>query len=117
MIAIALSAIVCLGFLLFALDEVGAASRKQGDKITESERVDPTREGERARERRNGAVRELIDDANDVLLSPFAGIGDASNKWVHRGLPALLALLVYGVGLGFLSRFGRGRPGSLRGGR
>ncbi len=41
-----------------------------------------------------------------MLLSPFAGLAEgAGSQWVRRGVPALLALLVYGFGLGLLARF------------
>ena len=63
----------------------------------------PTPGEEAARERRNGGARELIDDANDVLLAPFANLIDSDNGWVHHGVPAVLALLLYGVGLGLLA--------------
>jgi hypothetical protein len=43
-------------------------------------------------------------------VSPFQGIvGRDDSRWVKRGVPALLALLVFGFGLGFLARFMRGR--------
>ena len=65
---------------------------------------------ERARERAHSRAREAIDDADDVLVAPFAGLVDGSaSSWVRRGVPTLLALLVYGFGLSFLARFARGR--------
>lgn len=104
-----LSVIVALGFILFALDDVDRASDSQLSEIADYELADPTPVGEREREQRNGDVREAIDDANDILLKPFAGISEsADSRWVQRGVPALLGLLVYGVGLGFLARFARG---------
>jgi hypothetical protein len=55
-------------------------------------------------------VREKIDDADDVLLRPFAFVaGNSDSSWVRRGAPAVLALLVYGFGLSFLARYSRGR--------
>ena len=48
-------------------------------------------------------MREAIDDANDVLLTPLVDVVDSDNVWVNHGIPALLALLIYGVGLGFLA--------------
>lgn len=38
-----------------------------------------------------------------VLLAPFANLVDSDNGWVHHGMPAVLALLLYGVGLGLLA--------------
>ncbi len=62
-----------------------------------------TTSDEAAREESNGAIREVIDDVNDVLLDPFVDLIDAENAWVARGVPTILALLIYGVGLGFLA--------------
>jgi hypothetical protein len=104
---------VVLGFGAFALDQARGASKESvsgiaGDPTTFS---GPSPNQERARERQHSGAREFIDDVNDVLLSPFAGLVDSSNsKWVRRLIPALLALLVYGFGGGYLSRFAAGRP-------
>ena len=65
--------------------------------------VPPTPDEENAREAQNSSVREVVDDANDVLLAPFANLIDSDSRWVQHGIPALLALLLYGVGLGFLA--------------
>ncbi len=106
--AIVLSVIVSLGFVLFVIDDVGRASDEKVAELASYEKADPTDTGERARERRNSATREWIDDANDVLLKPFAGITSSGSRWAQRGFPALLGLLVYGFLLGFLARYARG---------
>ena len=67
--------------------------------------IAPTPQEEKAREARNSGFREVIDDANDVLLAPFADLIDSDNSWVNHGVPALLALLLYGVGLGLLANW------------
>ena len=109
-VAIVLSVIVALGFILFALEDVDRASDSKVGEVFRFQEAAPTPAGEREREQRHGDVRELIDDANDILLAPFAGITDtAGSRWVQRGVPALLGLLVYGFGIGFLARYARGR--------
>ena len=111
-LAIALSLIVATGFVLFALDDIDRASADSRSRIAGYTATNPSAAGERERERRHGAVREMVDDANDVLLAPFAGISqDADSRWVRRGVPALLGLLTYGAGLGFLARFTKARGG------
>ena len=50
-----------------------------------------------------GRSRETIDDANDVLLRPFVDLVDSKSAWVNHAIPALLALLIYGLGLGLLA--------------
>ncbi len=113
-LAIALSLVVAGGFALFALEDIGRASTKAENRVQDRYTATaPTPAGERERERRHGDIREAIDDVNDVLLSPFAGVSDdAASRWARRGVPALLGLLVYGFGLGYVARYMTARPGS-----
>ena len=109
-VAIVSSLLVVAGFMLFALDDFSRASNHSRERIAGFETADPTPAAEATRAERNPRGRELIDDANDVLLRPFAGVvAGASSRWVQRGVPALLALLVYGFLLGYLARYMRGR--------
>ena len=112
LIAICLSAVVALGFLLFAIDEMDRGSKTQQQAVDSATRSagprivppSPSPSDEALRERQHGKVREAIDDANDELLMPFAGIvGSSHSNWVTHGVPTLLALLIYGVGLGLLA--------------
>jgi hypothetical protein len=112
-IAILTSVIVALGFLAFAVDEMDRGSKNQQNALARGlsdlepnasiNSPNPTPAEEKAREKAHGPVREAIDDANDVLLAPFAGLVDSDNAWVQHGVPTLLALLVYGLGLGMLA--------------
>ena len=119
-LAITLSAIVALGFVLFALDDIGRASEQEQARIANSPSftvADPTPAGERAREQRNSKTREYIDDANDVLLKPFASVAASSNsRWMQRGVPAGIGLLLYGFGIGFLARYAKARGSSFSSG-
>jgi hypothetical protein len=50
-------------------------------------------------------VRKAIDDASSWLTTPFSGVVSATNgEWATRGTKLLLALVVYGFGLGYLAR-------------
>lgn len=119
-LAIALSLVIALGFTLFALEDINRASERSEQRITGGyTATNPSPAGERERERRHGQAREAIDDVNDVLLAPFAGItANTSSRWARRGVPALIGLLVYGFGLGYVARFmtarGGPRPRSVR---
>ena len=118
-LAISLSLIVALGFTLFALEDFGRASERSEQRIAGYAAASPSPTGERERERRHGGAREMIDDVNDVLLSPFAGLtANETSRWARRGVPAMLGLLVYGFGLGYLARFmtarGTARPRNAR---
>lgn len=118
-LAIIASAFVALSFVYFAVDQTSNASQRQVRAITggggveaESATKVPNPEPaiERLRERENDGLHEFVDDVNDVLLSPFAGIYDGDNIWLARAIPAALALFLYGfLGL-YLSRalLGRG---------
>ena len=103
------SAIVIVSFALFAVDETRAASQRSTAEIAglqAARSADPNPAEERARERAHSGARELIDDADDVLLAPFAVAAPAdAGKWASRGVPALLALLVYGLVVPFLARY------------
>ena len=126
-IAILTSVVVALGFLMFAVDEIDRGSKQQQDALARGlsdlepdasiNSPNPTPAEEKARERAHGSVREAIDDANDVLLAPFAGLIESDNAWVQHGVPSLLALLVYGLGLGTLANMlpkGRAHGGDWR---
>jgi hypothetical protein len=111
LVAIVTSLIVLLGFAFFAVDELNRGSQNQQNALDNELRGDgddpapvaPSPAEETQRERANSGVRELVDDANDVLLAPFSSLADSNNAWVNHGVPTLLALLLYGLGLGLLA--------------
>ena len=113
LLAIAASVVIALSFLLFAADEMDRGSKTQQQALAEATGVPspqlaqpaPAPEEEAARERQHGSLREAIDDANDLLLQPFSTVADSNSNWVTRGVPTLLGLLVYGIGLGLLANF------------
>jgi len=111
LLAILASGIVLLGFAFFAVDEMNRGSQNQQNALESELRAEagnpaviaPNPREERLRERRNGDFRELIDDANDVLLAPFGQVVDSPNVWVDNGVPTLLGLLLYGLLLGLVA--------------
>jgi hypothetical protein len=124
--AIVMSGIVLLGFTFFAVDELDRGSKHQqrelaselGSDPDELNVIAPAPQDEAAREAAHSDLRELVDDANDVLLGPFADLVDSDDTWVEHGVPTLLALLLYGVGLGFVANMlprQRSRGGDWRG--
>jgi hypothetical protein len=113
LLAIVASGLVLLGFAYFATDAMGRGSQNQQNELArqldgadaEAVPIAPTPDQEAERERLNGPVREFVDDTNDVLLGPFASLVEGSDDvWVTHGVPVILALLLYGVGLGMLAR-------------
>ena len=111
LIAIVCSGLVLLGFAYFATDEMSRGSQTQqnalGAELASEPNpapVAPSPDEEAARERVNGKFREAVEDANDVLIGPFANLVDGSgSRWVTHGIPAVLGLLLYGFCLGMLA--------------
>ena len=109
--AIVCSGLVLLGFAYFATDEMSRGSQNQQNALgaeldggPDPAPVAPTPDEEAARERIHGTFREAVEDANDVLLGPFANLVDGSkDRWVTHGVPAVLGLLLYGFCLGMLA--------------
>ena len=120
-IAIIASAIVLVSFSLFAIDETRSASVQSRAAIAAQEVTgrDPSAAAavERLREQHHSAIREKIDDANDVLTQPFAGLVQHSQSvWMRRTVPSIMALLLFGAGFAFLARFSKGSSRPKRGG-
>jgi hypothetical protein len=108
LVSIVASLVVLGSFALFAIDQSQAASNESsrviaGEQATAA--ADPTPREEKQRERIHTKPREAVDDADDVLLKPFAWADSGTgSEWARRGVPTLLALLVYFFGLGYLAR-------------
>jgi hypothetical protein len=109
--AVVMAGFVLLGFAFFAVDEMDRGSKNQQNalanelegKHADATPIAPTSRDEALREAQHSDFREVVDDVNDVLLGPFTDLVDSSNTWVSHGVPTLLGLLLYGVGLGFLA--------------
>jgi len=103
-------AFVCCGFVLasfglFARDQLAGASAHQQSQIAAGVQTSP---GTVAVARQPAQPRRFIDGAASALTAPFRTLVHSSGVWLTHGLPALCALLFYGVGLGYLARFSRG---------
>jgi hypothetical protein len=109
-VAILASLVLVSSFTVFAIDELNGASAVNEAKL-DADLSAPASSSDR-HQPAQGSVRTALDDANNVLVAPFDGLASTStNHWVRRGVPALIALLIWGLGLGFLSRYMRGRGG------
>lgn len=108
LVSVVASLIVGASFVMFALDESQTASDASTRAIAGQAAAaapDPTAREETLREQAHSKPREVVDDADDILVKPFAWASDgSSSRWARKGVPTLLALLVYGFGLGFLAR-------------
>ena len=119
-IAVIASAVVLVSFGLFAIDETRSASAESRAAIANQERGSRDPEAaaalERANDRSYSRARREIDRANRVFTRPFNGLVENSESaWMRRGVPAGLALLLFGAGFAFLARFSKGSSRRRRG--
>jgi predicted lipid-binding transport protein (Tim44 family) len=100
--------IVIAAFAMWASDEGRASSDQQIARVSEPASDPVTDPGARAGnpaapvavpapEPEHGGVRGVIEDANEALLSPFDHVAQNDGPWVAHAIPALLALLTYGL--------------------
>ena len=121
-LAFLVSAVVIASFAMFAVDEFRGASTQTQTAIASQEGVHATQvtgsaavRGERLREQHHSQAREAIDDLNDVATAPFNGlVATSPSSWVRHGVPAVLALICFGLGFAFLARYAKGSPHSRR---
>jgi hypothetical protein len=108
--AIVSVALVCCGlvlasFVMFARDQIAGASKQQANAVSASAATQPVAAGKRKQAAQPG---RFIKAAASKLTSPFNSIIHSNSAWVERGVPTVLALLLYGFGLGYLARYSRG---------
>jgi hypothetical protein len=106
---LALSAYICcalviVSFALFARDQFAGASENQTSAIVAGQPATPTAVPVATH---HGQPRRFIDDAASALTSPFRSLMRTDSHWAIEIEETLLALLVYGAGLGFLARYAR----------
>ena len=93
--------IVLIAFAMWATDEAHTATNQQAG--TAGGAVDGTpapvavAPPVAASEAEHGGVRGAIESANATLVGPFEDVVQSTNEWVQHGVPALLALLAYGL--------------------
>ncbi len=98
--------VVVVSFAIFAYEQTSEASSKQQNELigtgADSSSLGAHNAPKRSRE---NAVHRDIDEAAETLTSPFSGITAGSkSQWAVRGVGTLMALIVYGIGVGYLTR-------------
>jgi hypothetical protein len=104
--SIACCALVVVSFGLFARDQMAGASEHQQTELAAG--LPSTAAGGSSSTQTHHQPRRFIDGAANALEAPFKSIVSTHSDWVAHIFPALFALLLYGIGLGFLARFSRG---------
>jgi TRAP-type C4-dicarboxylate transport system permease small subunit len=91
---------VLASFAMFAIDQANGASKHQvaalGGPVSTQTSTQPP-----------GQPRRFIDGAASVLTSPFRALIHSSSQWAAEIGYTLLAVIVYGFGIGFLARWAR----------
>jgi hypothetical protein len=93
--------LVVLSFALFAFGQASGASKTQ---VAELNSVAPTTTHV---VHPAGQPRRFIDGAAHALTSPFRSFIHSTSTWAIEIASTLLALLAYGIGLGYLARWAR----------
>jgi hypothetical protein len=105
LVSFACCALVVLSFTMFARDQMAGASVHQQTELSSPNSAASAPTTPSKPEAQPG---RFINHAAKTLTSPFDAIVRSSNAWVQHGLPAFVALLVYGLGLGYLARYSSG---------
>jgi hypothetical protein len=100
-----------VSFALFARDQMAGASHGQqlalATSATPAPAPVPGSAPTTASAHKSLVPRDVIDDVTGWLTSPFASVVSSDNAWVKRGVPTVIALLFYGLGLSWLARYTR----------
>jgi hypothetical protein len=104
MIALVCSGLVLASFVMFARDQISGAAKVQANAVAGP----APGQGPAPQTKKQGQPGRFIDGAASKLTSPFSSIIQSGSAWVEHGIPTIFALLVYGVGLGYLARYSRG---------
>jgi hypothetical protein len=107
--SIAVSAIVILSFAMFATDQSHSSSAKEVQTLGNETSTTTSAQQQQpapAPAKQHGQPRKAIDDADKQILKPFDGVVSSSHsEWVKKGVPSLLALVVFGFLLNVIAGY------------
>jgi hypothetical protein len=113
--SIAISVILVLSFVMFVTDqsetgtahEVATLNSENGPTTT----PEAPAQAPKPPAKQHGEPRKTIDDVATKLTKPFDGLVKSStSKWVRKGVPTLIALLLFGFGLSVLAGYLPAKP-------
>jgi hypothetical protein len=108
--SIAITAILVLSFVMFISDqsasgtasEVATLNSENGPNTTPA----PVTPAPKPAAKQHGEPRNTIDDVAGKLTQPFDGfVSNSHSKWVRKGVPTLIALVLFGFGLSLLAGY------------
>ncbi len=101
--SVSICALVLVSFLVFAVQQTKEGSLHQQQEITSPAAAEASNHAKSAAPH-EGTLHKALTDTSNKLTAPFAGLVSSSSEWASRGIKLVLALLVYGFGLGYLAR-------------
>ncbi len=97
--------IVAVAFALFVINQTSSASTHQQEALRGTNGGPAGAPAPAAHPAQEGEAHKVIDEVAGKLTSPFSQItAGSTSQWVVRGVGTVMALLVYGVGVGYLAR-------------
>ena len=78
--------VVLIAFVLFAVD-----NRDDANQFAQAPAAATLAEPQ------HDGARGVIENLNDTLVAPFEGVATSDDPWVAHAVPALLALIAYGL--------------------
>jgi hypothetical protein len=108
--SIAICAVVLISFAMFVTDQSETGTAKEVATLNGegpgTAQQQPGAPAPKPAAKPHGEPRKSIDDADKAILSPFDGlVSQSSGKWARKGVPSLLALIVFGFGLNLLAGY------------
>ncbi len=99
--------IVLAWFVVFAVNQTSSASAHQQNEVLSGPSApSPTSATPSGHE---SSLHRTLNHTAEALTSPFSSAVSGHSQWTTHIVETVLALLVYGVGIGFLVRFVRMR--------
>ena len=111
--SIAITAILVLSFVMFISDQSasGTASEVATLNSENGPTTAPATPAPKPVPKQHGEPRKTIDDIAGKLTQPFEGfVSNAHSKWVRKGVPTLIALVLFGFGLSLLAGYVQPKP-------
>lgn len=102
--------IVVTWFVVFAVGQSKTAATHQVSELAGSPPAQQQMGAQQGGKRtsRASAATRMLDEAAETVTSPFSALtANTSSAWLLHVADTLLALLVYGLGVGFLARIAR----------
>jgi hypothetical protein len=102
------SLVICLivlaSFAVFAVNQTEGASAHQQRELNIGTSAATPAPAKSSTEHK-GTLHNALDETSNALTSPFSGVtSGSSSQWTIHTVNLLLALTVYGFGLGYLVR-------------